>query len=173
MARGLLYFSSNRHKSFNNHRVHQGGKVMTMANLQDQFENVKIKIQELFGKAKEKVDRMLAEFNAALPVLEALGLSLKDFKMGMGLIPEIQAKLVGSLEDVKEDKIEGMIEQYQDNKTLTTVLKALKMAAGIRKRVEGIPFTGIEVGLKLGLPPKVSVGFVENHTANQVEKHAA
>ncbi|MDH5562944.1 MAG: hypothetical protein OEY91_04875 [Nitrospirota bacterium] len=146
---------------------------MTIATMQEQLMNLTIKIQELFGKAKEKVDRMLAEFNAALPVLEALGLSLKDFKMGMGIIPEIQAKLVGSLEDVKEDKIEEMIEQYQDNKTLTTVLKALKMAASIRKRVEGIPFTGIEVGLKLGLPPNVSVGFVESQAANQVEKHAA
>ena len=146
---------------------------MTMANMQEQFENVKIKIQELFGKAKEKVDRMLAEFNAALPVLEAMGLSLKDFKMGMGLIPEIQAKLVGSLEDVKEDKIDSMVEQYQNNKTLTTVLKALKMAAGIRRKVDGIPFTGIEVGLKLGLPPNVSVGFVETHAAKHAEKHAA
>ncbi len=146
---------------------------MTMATLQEQLENLKIKMQELFGKAKEKVDRMLAEFNAALPVLEALGLSLKDFKMGMGIIPEIQAKLVGSLADVQEDKIDLMIGQHEDNKTLTTVLKALKMAAGIRKRVDGIPFTGIEVGVKLGLPPNVSVGFVEKEEAKQIEKHAA
>ena len=155
-------------QSFNNHRAHQGGNVMTMATMQEQLVNVKTKIQELFGKAKEKFDHMLAEFNAALPVLETMGLSLKDFQMGMGIIPEIQAKLVGSLEDIKEDKIDSMVEQYQDNKTLTTVLKALKMAAGIRKRIDGIPFTGIEVGLKLGLPPNVSVGFVESHA----EKHA-
>ena len=147
--------------------------MMTMATMQEQFENVKTKIQELFGKAKEKVDHMLGEFNAALPVMEAMGLSLKDFRMGMGLVPEIQAKLVGNIEDVQEDKIDAMVEQYQDNKTLTTLLKALKMAAGIRKRVDGIPFTGIEVGLKLGLPPSVSVGFVESHASKQIETHAA
>ncbi len=146
---------------------------MTMASMQETLETVKTKMQELFGKAKEKVDHMLAEFNAALPIMEGLGLSLKDFKMGMGIVPEIHAKLVGNLEDVQEHKLDAMVEQHQENKTLTTVLKALKMATGVRKRVEGIPFTGIEVGLKLGLPPNVSVGFVESHAAKHIESHAA
>ena len=58
------------------------------------FKDIVNKAQDLTGSAAEATGKLLDEFNEALPTMRALGFSVSDFRVGMGLLPEIGAKLV-------------------------------------------------------------------------------
>ena len=68
------------------------------------------KARELTNSASELVIKLLDEFNAALPTMKALGFSVEDLQVGMGLLPEVHAKLVAAADKVDVKAIDGMIE---------------------------------------------------------------
>ena len=124
------------------------------------FKDLVSKAGELTGTATEAAGKMVEEFNQALPIMRSLGFTVEDLRVGMGLVPEIGAKLVASLEAVDVNKIQQMIDQHAENKTLAGALKALLAAHNIRQQIADIPFKGIQIDVTLGLPPKIEVGFV-------------
>ena len=67
------------------------------------------KARELTNSASELVIKLLDEFNAALPTMKALGFSVEDLQVGMGLLPEVHAKLVAAADKVDVKAIDGMI----------------------------------------------------------------
>jgi len=128
------------------------------------FDKLKGKVDKLkddvAGAAVEKVDQLMGDFSEAIPTIKGLGLSVSDFRIGMGVIPEIEAKLTGSVEALDADKIQELIESSQENDILIYILKALRTASNLKERLGGLGFEGVEVDVKLGLPPRISVGFI-------------
>jgi hypothetical protein len=124
------------------------------------FKDIVNKAQDLTGSATEATGKLLDEFNEALPTMRALGFSVSDFRVGMGLLPEIGAKLVASTDTVDVKKINELIEKQKERKTLVTLLKGLEAAYNVRQQIGSIPFKGIEIDMTLGLPPRVGIGFV-------------
>lgn len=124
------------------------------------FKDLVTKAQEVTGAATEASGKLLDEFNEALPTMRALGFSVADFHVGMGLLPEIGAKLVASADTVDVKKINELIEKQKERKTLVTLLKGLETAYNIRQQIASIPFKGIEIDMTLGLPPRVGIGFI-------------
>jgi hypothetical protein len=124
------------------------------------FKDLVNKAQEVTGSAAEATGKLLDEFNEALPTMRALGFSVSDFRVGMGLLPEIGAKLVASTDTVDVKKINELIEKQKERKALVTLLKALETAYNVRQQIGSIPFKGVEIDMTLGLPPRVGVGFV-------------
>jgi predicted regulator of amino acid metabolism with ACT domain len=120
------------------------------------------KARELTNSASELVIKLLDEFNAALPTMKALGFSVEDLQVGMGLLPEVHAKLVAAADKVDVKAIDGMIEKKSEQKTLVAVLKALQTAYNVRDQLGDLGLKVIEIGLTLGIPPKVSIGFRKN-----------
>lgn len=123
--------------------------------------------KDLMGKAKDLADtatdaagRVVDEFNEALPTMRALGFTIKDLRVGAGLLPEIGAKLVASTDTIDVKKIHELIEQHPDNKTLVGALKALELAFNVKRQIGDLPLKGVEVDLTLGLPPHIGVAFV-------------
>jgi hypothetical protein len=121
---------------------------------------------DLIGKAKEMTSaaadtagKFLDEFNEALPTMRALGFTIRDFRMSMGLVPEVGAKLIASVETVNVAKIDELIAHHQDKRLLVALLKALQAAYHIREQLGETSFRSVEVDVTLGLPPHISVGF--------------
>lgn len=131
-------------------------------------------LKDLMGKAEQlteaatgAADKLLDEFNEALPSMRALGFTVKDLKVGMGLVPEIEAKLVASADTVDPKKIKDLMDKNPDNRTLATALKALVAAYNLKQMVGSIPFKGVELDMKLGIPPHIGIGFVSATPAEQ------
>ena len=139
------------------------------------FKDLVGKAQELTGTASETINKVLDEFNEALPTIRGLGFTVKDLKVGMGLVPEVGATLVASTDTIDVKKIHELIEKHAEKKLLVTALKGLETAYNVKQQISDLPFKGIELAFKLGLPPHISVQFVSNAptTATSGEAHAS
>jgi hypothetical protein len=124
------------------------------------FKSLAGKAQDLAGVATEAGGKFVDEFNEALPTMRALGFTVKDLRVGTGLMPEIGAKLIASTDTIDAKKIKVLIEQHPDNKTVVGVLKALLIAYNIKQQVGDLPFKGVELDVTLGLPPHINVTFI-------------
>ena len=130
-----------------------------------EFKNLMGKAQELTGMATEAAGKIVDEFNELLPTMRALGFTLKDLRVGTGLVPEIGAKLVASTDSIDVKKIKELIEKHQENKTLVAALKGLELAYNIKGQIGDFPFKGVELDFKLGLPPHIGVAFISTGAA--------
>jgi len=131
-------------------------------------------LKDLVGKAEQlteaaagAADKLLDEFNEALPTIRALGFTVQDLTVGMGLVPEINVKLVASADTVDPKKIKELMDKDPGNKTLAATLKALLAAYNLKQMLGSIPFRGVELDMKLGIPPHVGIGFVSAAPAEQ------
>lgn len=124
------------------------------------FKDLMGKAKDMAGAATDAAGNLVDEFNEALPTMRALGFTIKDLRVGAGLLPEIGAKLVASTDTIDVHKIKDLIEKHQDNKTLVSALKALELAFNVKQQIGDIPFKGVEVDVTLGLPPHIGVAFV-------------
>jgi hypothetical protein len=119
------------------------------------------KLKGVSGGAIEKVNELIGDFNDAMPTIKALGLSVSNFRIGMGIIPEIGATLLGSVEALDAGKIKELIEKHQDNKILKSILEALRSASNFRELLGELPFKGVKVNVDISLPPKIDVNLLQ------------
>jgi hypothetical protein len=129
------------------------------------FKDVTSKAKELAGTATEATGKLVDEFNEALPTMRALGFAIKDLRVGMGLLPEVGAKLIASTDTIDVKKIKELIEKHPENKTLIGALKGLELAYNVRQQVGDLPFKGVEIDVILGLPPHIGVAFISSAPA--------
>jgi hypothetical protein len=130
------------------------------------FKDLVGKAQELTGSASETVTKVLDEFNEALPTMRALGFTIKNLKVGMGLMPEVGATLVASTDTVDVEKIHELIEKNAEKKLLVTALKGLEAAYNVKQQIGDLPLKGVELDITLGLPPHIGVQFVSSTPAS-------
>jgi hypothetical protein len=121
------------------------------------FEDLIGRTKELARNATDAAGKLVDEFNKALPTMRALGFTIKDVRVGTGLVPEIGAKLIASTDTIDVMKIKELIEKHPENRTLIGALKALGLAFNIRQQIGDFPFKGVEIDMTLGLPPRIGV----------------
>jgi len=107
----------------------------------------------------EKIHEWVDEFNKAVPYMKALGFSVKTFSIGVGLIPELNATLVGAVDALDSNKLEEM-SQRTNNRALNVLLGGLQTAAKFKDQLTAIGVKGIEIDIKLGLPPTITVNLL-------------
>jgi hypothetical protein len=129
------------------------------------FKDLMGKAQELTSAATDAAGKLVDEFNEALPSLRALGFTIKDLRVGMGLTPDIGAKLIASTDSIDVKKIKEIMEKHPDNRTLAGALKALLLAYNVKQEIGDLPCKGVEIDVTLGLPPHVGVAFVTDAPA--------
>ena len=112
----------------------------------------------------DKVHAVIREFNETMPTIKALGLSVRNISFGMGLVPEVSATLMGSIDALEQAKIDDLLKKHQDNKTTTFILEALKTASNLKDQLGDLGMRGLKVDVRLGLPPKIEVGLLPNAT---------
>lgn len=112
--------------------------------------------------AQEKVDAVIDEFNNMLPFVEELGLSVASFNIEAGLLPQIKTSLVGSIDNIKDEAVQRLIQAHESNKLLVAVLNAILMAKNIHQRLKGAYISVLKnlvIDIKLGVPPSISCRF--------------
>jgi hypothetical protein len=129
--------------------------------VKDKAQEVKGQLQEqvteISAAAQEQFNAVLEEYQNILPLAESLGLSVGSFKVEMGLVPEIQTSLVGSVERINKEAVQKLIADNQSNKLLALVLNGLLITKDLQQRLKIQALKGITVDIKLGLTPHVSV----------------
>jgi hypothetical protein len=111
-----------------------------------------------------KVHEVMREFNETMPTIKGLGLSVRNISFAMGLVPEVSATLMGSIDALEPEKIDELLKKHQDNKTTTFILEALKTASNLKDQLGDLGMRGVKVDVKLGLPPKIEVGLLPKAT---------
>lgn len=127
---------------------------------------VQAKAAEAAAAAQEKIDEVIDEFNELLPLAEELGLKLNSFNIEAGLIPQIQASLIGSVDNIKTEAVERLIAQHESNKFLVAIFNSVLMAKSIHQRLQGAYISVLQdlvIDIKLGVPPSISCRF-EKHS---------
>jgi len=139
--------------------------AMALGKFRDKADSIKEKAGMLSEAAVDRVNDLLRELNDAIPTLKSLGLSVKDVDFRMGVIPEVRATLVGSIDALDPEQIQGLIDSNPDKDLLTAVLRSLQSAYHLKTLLVSVGFQRVEMDLKLGLPPSVSVRFVNSQSA--------
>jgi hypothetical protein len=75
-------------------------------------------------------------------------------------VPEVSAKLTGTVASIKEEKVQEVIDANQDNKFLVTIMKGLQTASNVQNKLGDLGFKGLEADVKL-VPPGVKVEFLK------------
>ncbi|HLO47147.1 MAG TPA: hypothetical protein VK211_01775 [Kamptonema sp.] len=141
---------------------------MDIKNLGNPIQSAKDKAQGATGKlteqvagisaaAQEQFNAILEEYQKVLPMAESLGLSVGSFQLEMGLVPEIRTTLSGSVERVNKEAVQKLIADHPNNKLLATILNALLITKDLQHKLNLKALKGIEVDIKLGITPNVSV----------------
>ena len=127
-------------------------------------------VSKIIGGAKAKAEKLLQDFNKALPIMKDLGLSVGNIAVNVSFFPSMQARLRGSIDCLNKERIQQLITQHQQNKIAVTVLKGLHTAANVQNVVKGIPFKGVEVRMKLGILSNVNVNFIRDGEAEMASE---
>jgi len=124
------------------------------------FGGIKEVVGHMAQAASGTIDGLLKDFNQAVPTLKALGLSVTDMKIGMGVPPEVEITLTGSLDAINPEKLKSLMDAHQGNTVLVSSLKALETAHSMKELLGDLMFKGIEAKIKLGLLPKIEIEFI-------------
>jgi hypothetical protein len=129
------------------------------------FKQKAAELKETVGHIEEaalaKITESLEEFNKTIPTVKALGLSVKEVRIHTGMVPEITARLTGSVESLDPEKIQELIAKNQDKEFVVLVLRGLQSASHLKEQLAELSFKGVEANLKLGIPPNVAVRLLE------------
>jgi hypothetical protein len=123
--------------------------------LKDVLDKAKSTTEGLGDLAQAKMKDWLADYKKAVAVLETFGFRVGTFTVGMGALPEIHTSLVGSIENIREDRLQAMIDEHKTEDVLVSLLKTLIWARWGWEQME-LKLTGVTLHVTLGVPPKVS-----------------
>ncbi len=130
-------------------------------NIEDQASAASNKVRKMSSDAgvaiTGKVEQLVHDFNAAIPAMKTLGFSVKSFTIGVGLLPELDATLEGDVDALDPTKIQGLIDAHADNKALVAILEGLQTAAKFKEQLTAMGIKGVEMDIKLGFPPLVTI----------------
>jgi hypothetical protein len=123
--------------------------------LMSMIDKVKGATEGLEDLAQAKVKDWLTEYKKAVAVLDTFGLKVGKFSVGVGALPEIHTSLVGSIENIREERLRAMIEEHKSEDLLVSLLRTLIWARWGWEQME-LKLTGLTLHVTLGVPPKLS-----------------
>ncbi len=107
----------------------------------------------------DKIRQWVEDFNAAVPAMKALGFAVKNFSFTVGVIPEMNATLIGSVDALNPQKFQELRE-HTTNKALQALMGALLTTTRLKQQLTAVGLRAVEVEIKLGLPPLIKVNLL-------------
>jgi hypothetical protein len=107
-----------------------------------------------FDKLKAGID----ELSNGLPLIEQAGFEIHDINIGIGIPPEV-ALSFKKTNTVSSTDIQKIIDDNQDKKILVPILQALLTANNMQSKITMGKFRFTGVGIKVGIPPEVSLRY--------------
>jgi hypothetical protein len=136
--------------------------MLTMETFKKAAEEIKGKVDEVGAVALQQVTRSQRELNETIPILKGLGLSVRNFKVNLALVPVIRLTLVGNVAAIEPDKLKTAIDTYKEKKLLVTVLEALRTASLMKNQLGDLGFRGVAADIVLSIPPAFDVEFLKD-----------
>ena len=135
--------------------------MLTLDKLKTAADELKNKVDEVGAVALEQLGKSQRELNEIIPILKGLGLSVRNFKVDMALVPVIRLTLVGSCGN-RADKLKAAIDKHKERKLLVAVLEALRTAALLKSQLGDLGFRGVAAEVVVSVPPAVNVEFLKD-----------
>jgi hypothetical protein len=123
--------------------------------------NKSVGLSGLSGAVKEKIEPLLDQYKKATKVLETFGFRVDSFTVGMGLLPEIDTSLSGSIERIQVDALQKMADEHKEEKLLVGMLNALITTRQFWEHVE-LRISEVTLDVRLGLTPTIKVNVHES-----------
>ena len=119
---------------------------------------VKAKAGEIVDAGAAKLNELLADFNAALPVIRQGGYTLAGVDIDVGLPPKVTAAFSVS-DDVSDERVEQLVTEHAERKLTVMLLKSLHRARTLQMKIQigGLKPKGLAV--QVGIIPTVTVKF--------------
>ncbi len=118
--------------------------------------------RELAGSALGKLTETQQELNRMLPVVKALGLSVRNFGVDMAVPPVARLTLVGAVAAVEPDKLQATIDAHKEEKLLVLILEALRSAHYMKDQLGDLGLGGVRADVTVALPPSIRVDFTKS-----------
>lgn len=117
------------------------------------------KIAETSEAAQDKVREKLNELNNLLPAIRELGYSVDGVQIGIGLLPEVGIDVSGLAKTMDQATYERVLEEQQDNKVISLILKTLNTASSWQQKIQLMEMVSDQATITLGIPPKLTIKF--------------
>ena len=124
--------------------------------LQDTGETIKTQTSQLGNGAKEKTFAIIDDWLEIFPQLEAYGLTVESFAMGVALSPSIEVDLKGAHEDFTSEKLDAMLSEA-DQAALRTVLSTINTTYNLHRKISKDLREPLIVKVRIKLSPEVKV----------------
>ncbi|MCB0636136.1 MAG: hypothetical protein KDC54_05940 [Lewinella sp.] len=128
-----------------------------MRTLQEVTEGVKQQAGQFGADAKEKTSQIIEDWLRIFPKLDAIGLKIYSFGLGVALSPSLEVELVGKHEDFSPGHLEALLEQYKEDRAMRTVLSTISTTYKMHRRVEAELREPLIVKVRIKLSPEVKV----------------
>ncbi len=106
--------------------------------------------------AEGKLIEWLDDYRRATAVLATLGFEIGKFRIGMGVLPEVNTTLTGKVSDIRKDRVDALMQAHANESTTVALLRGLLLARQVADHVQGA-LDSVTLHVKLGLPPSVEV----------------
>jgi hypothetical protein len=121
-------------------------------------EHISHQADDLREAGADKLAEVVADFNAALPVLKEAGYTLRAVDVSFALPPKLVATFnVGS--ELAEEQMAELIRLNADKKITSLTLAALSRARKLQARIGFVGLAPKGIALEIGLTPQVTVQF--------------
>ena len=109
--------------------------------------------------AKAKGNSIVDEWISNIPGMEAHGLKVYYFSLGVSISPVLELEMKGDPDDFSMGKINGILAEVKGNTPLTLVFTSIKTMAQLNERAKLEPNDPLIVCLRVRLSPEIKVSF--------------
>lgn len=124
--------------------------------IQDTGQSLIEQTSHLGSGAKEKTYGVIEDWLKVFPQLEAYGLKVESFSMGIALSPSLQVDLKGKHEDFTEEKLRVMLDE-SDDRALRTVISTINTTYNLHQKVTSNLEDPLIVQVRVSISPEVRV----------------
>ena len=111
---------------------------------------------QLGSGAKEKTYEIIEDWLKIFPKLEAYGLVVESFSLGVAISPSVEVDLKGKHEDFTEDKLRVMLDEA-DDRALRTVISTINTTYNLHRKVSNNLLEPLIVQVRISISPEVRV----------------
>lgn len=124
--------------------------------IQDTGQSLIDQTSQLGSGAKEKTFAVIEDWLEIFPQLEAYGLKVECFSLGIAISPSVEVDLKGKHEDFTEEKLLAMMDEA-DDRALRTVLSTINTTYNMHRKVTKDLEDPLIVQVRISLSPEVRV----------------
>ena len=125
--------------------------------LQEASDMMREQASQIGDSAKEKSYQLIEEWLESIPKLEAAGLEVTSFALGVAISPSVEVELKGKNEDFPPHRIAQILAQHPSNTVVQSVFSTIKMTYNFHRKVNAPIKNPMIVKIRIKLAPEIQV----------------